>query len=120
MGEDMMKQWTANWEKMMGDQLEKVVQNEKFMSEMAKSIAATMTGKAFYTKAVDQQLASMNLPSRTEVIKVLQKLTDVEERLIDLSEKFEDFVEDYNSKLEKMEKKIASFSKPAKKKETKK
>ena len=33
-----------NWEKLMGDQLEKLVTNEKFISEMSKSLAATMTG----------------------------------------------------------------------------
>lgn len=93
MGEDMMKQWTENWEKLMGEHLEKLVHNEKFISEMSKSIAATMTGKAMYSKAIDEQMAAMNLPSRTEVIKVMQKLTDIEERLVDLSEKFEDFTQ---------------------------
>jgi hypothetical protein len=100
-GEDMMKEWAENWEKLMGTQLEKLVQDEKFISEMAKSIAGTMTGKAFYTKAVDQQLAAMNLPSRTEVVKVLQKVTDVEERLIDLTEKFEDFTEEFREAIAK-------------------
>ncbi len=100
-GEDMMKEWAQNWEKLMGTQLEKLVQDEKFISEMAKSIAGTMTGKAFYTKAVDQQLAAMNLPSRTEVVKVLQKVTDVEERLIDLTEKFEDFTEEFREAIAK-------------------
>lgn len=93
MGEDMMKQWANNWEKVMGDHLEKLVTNDKFISEMSKSIAATMTGKAFYSKALDEQMAAMNLPSRTEIIKILQKLTDIEERLIDLSERFEDYTE---------------------------
>jgi len=93
MGEDMMKQWTENWEKFMGEHLEKLVHNEKFIAEMSKSIAATMTGKAMYSKLIDEQMAAMNLPSRTEMVKVLQKLTDIEERLIDLSERFEDYVE---------------------------
>jgi len=93
MGEDMMKQWAENWEKLMGDQLEKLVHNEKFISEMSKSLAATMTGKAFYSKALDEQMAAMNLPSRTEIVKILQKLTDIEERVIDLTERFEDYVD---------------------------
>ena len=93
MGEDLMKQWTENWEKLMGEHLEKLVHNEKFINEMSKSIAATMTGKAMYTKAIDEQMAALNLPSRTEMVKVLQKLTDIEERLIDLSERFEDYVD---------------------------
>jgi hypothetical protein len=79
---------------MMGEHLEKIVHNEKFITEMSKSIAATMTGKAFYTKAMDEQMAAMHLPSRTEMVKVLQKLTDIEERLIDLGERFEDYVEE--------------------------
>jgi hypothetical protein len=78
----------------MGDHLEKLVHNEKFINEMSKSIAATMTGKAFYAKAMDEQMAALHLPSRTEIVKILQKLTDIEERLIDLSEKFEDYVEE--------------------------
>jgi len=98
MGEDMMKQWADNWEKLMGDHLEKLVHNEKFISEMSKSIAATMTGKAFYSKALDEQMAAMNLPSRTEIVKVLQKLTDIEERLIDLTERFEDYVDAQQAK----------------------
>ncbi|EKD83093.1 MAG: hypothetical protein ACD_39C00893G0001 [uncultured bacterium] len=98
MGEDMMKQWAENWEKLMGDHLEKLVHNEKFISEMSKSIAATMTGKAMYSKALDEQMAAMNLPSRTEIIKILQKLTDIEERVIDLTERFEDFVDAQQSK----------------------
>lgn len=98
MGEDMMKQWSENWEKLMGDHLEKIVHNEKFISEMSKSIAATMTGKAFYSKALDEQMAAMNLPSRTEIVKILQKLTDIEERLIDLGERFEDYTETVSAK----------------------
>jgi hypothetical protein len=98
MGEDMMKQWAENWEKLMGDHLEKLVHNDKFISEMSKSIAATMTGKAFYSKALDEQMAAMNLPSRTEIVKVLQKLTDIEERVIDLTERFEDYVDAQQSK----------------------
>ncbi len=93
MGEEMMKQWSENWEKLMGDHLEKLVHNEKFISEMSKSIASTMTGKAFYTKALDEQMAALNLPSRTEIVKILQKLTDLEERIIDLSERFEDYID---------------------------
>jgi len=93
MGEDMMKQWAENWEKLMGDQLEKLVTNEKFISEMSKSIAATMTGKAVYSKMLDEQMAAMNLPSRTDIVKIMQKLTDIEERLVDLTEKFEDYVD---------------------------
>jgi hypothetical protein len=98
MGEDLMKQWTENWEKLMGEHLEKLVHNEKFINEMSKSIAATMTGKAMYAKVIDEQMAAMNLPSRTEMVKVLQKLTDIEERLIDLSERFEDYVEAQSQK----------------------
>lgn len=93
MGEDMMKQWSQNWEKMMGENLEKLVHNEKFISEMSKSIAATMTGKAAFSKMLDEQMAAMNLPSRTDIVKILQKLTDIEERLVDLTERFEDFTE---------------------------
>ncbi len=98
MGEDMMKQWATNWEKMMGDQLEKLVTNEKFISEMSKSIAATMTGKAMYSKMLDEQMAAMNLPSRTDIVKIMQKLTDIEERIVDLTEKFEDYSEAQGSK----------------------
>ncbi|NCB39798.1 MAG: hypothetical protein EOM80_13620 [Erysipelotrichia bacterium] len=93
MGEDMMKQWATNWEKLMGDHLEKLVHNEKFISEMSKSIAATMTGKAMCSKMLDEQMAAMNLPSRTDIVKILQKLTDIEERLVDLTERFEDYVD---------------------------
>lgn len=93
MGEDMMKQWTESWEKLMGEHFEKLVHNDKFISEMSKSVAATMTGKAMYSKAVDEQMAAMNLPTRTELVKVMQKLTDVEERLIDLGEKLDDHIE---------------------------
>jgi hypothetical protein len=65
---------------------------------MSKSIASTMTGKAFYSKALDEQMAAMNLPSRTEIVKILQKLTDIEERLVDLSERFEDYVDSQSAK----------------------
>ena len=114
MGEDMMKQWTENWEKLMGEHMEKLVHNKKFISEMSKSIAATMNGKAIFSKALDDQLAAANIPSRSEVIKVMQKLTDVEERLIDLSERFEDFANDFSEKISALEKKA-----PAKKQTTK-
>jgi hypothetical protein len=81
-----------------------------------------MTGKAMYSKFIDEQMAAMNLPSRTEMVKVLQKLTDIEERLIDLSERFEDYVETQakgEQKAPAAEKKGAS-EKPAKIKAAKK
>ncbi len=113
MGEDMMKQWTENWEKLMGDHLEKIVHNEKFISEMSKSIAATMTGKAHYSKALDEQMAAMNLPSRTEIIKIMQKLTDIEERLIDLGERFEDYTDAQQAKPAPSTAAAANTAKPA-------
>lgn len=113
MGEEMMKQWSENWEKLMGDHLEKLVHNEKFISEMSKSIASTMTGKAFYTKALDEQMAALNLPSRTEIVKILQKLTDLEERIIDLSERFEDYVDAQTSAARKAAVKVEAEPAPA-------
>lgn len=98
-GEDMMKQWSENWEKMMGASLEKMVKNDKFVQEMSRAIAATMTGKAQYARLVDEQLAAMNLPSRTDMVKALQKLTDLEERMVTLQETIEDWRDEYRQNI---------------------
>lgn len=98
--EDFMKKMYEQWEKMMTDQMEKMVHDENFVSELAKTMAATMTGKFMSTKFMDESLTAMNLPTRGEIVKTLQKLTDVEERLIDLSEKMEDQMRETNATLE--------------------
>ncbi|HBC76653.1 MAG TPA: hypothetical protein DC017_17745 [Candidatus Wallbacteria bacterium] len=49
---------------------------------------------------------AMNLPTRGEMVKALQKLVDVEERLIDLGEKFEDFSKETTEALSAIEQKL--------------
>lgn len=90
--DELMKKMYEEWEKTMSAHLEKMVHDQGFVSEMAKAMAATMTGKAMASKAMDESFTMMNLPTRTEMIKALQKLTDLEERILDLTEKFDDFV----------------------------
>ncbi len=103
---DFMKKMYEQWEKMMGDHFEKLVHDEKFVSEMTKAMAATMSGKFMSTKMMDETFMAMNLPTRGEMVKALQKLVDVEERLIDLSEKFEDFAKETTDALSAIEKKL--------------
>jgi len=95
--EELMKKMYDEWEKTMSTHLEKMVHDQGFVSEMAKAMASTMTGKAMASKAMDDSFSMMNLPSRTEMVKALQKLTDLEERLLDLTEKFDDFVAETKS-----------------------
>jgi predicted nucleic acid-binding Zn-ribbon protein len=79
-----------NWEKQTGENLKKLVNDKNFISEMAKNLAATMSGQASLKKSMDETLISMNLPTRGELVKALQKLTDIEEKVIDINEKLED------------------------------
>lgn len=88
--DEIMKNMYQNWEKAVSENLEKMVRDQGFISEMAKSLAASMSGQASAKKMMDETLISMNMPTRGELVKALQKLTDVEERLIDLSEAVED------------------------------
>ncbi|HOT74348.1 MAG TPA: poly(R)-hydroxyalkanoic acid synthase subunit PhaE [Candidatus Wallbacteria bacterium] len=103
---DFMKKMYEQWEKMMGDHFEKLVHDENFVSEMAKAMAATMSGKFMSTKMMDETFMAMNLPTRGEMVKALQKLVDVEERLIDLGEKFEDFAKETTDALTAIEQKL--------------
>lgn len=91
--EAMMKQWSEAWEKMIGQKLDGLVRDEKFVSEMSRAIAATMSGKSVAQRMMDDTMAQMNLPTRTDIVKVLQKLTDLEERVLELSERLEDMEE---------------------------
>lgn len=88
--EAMMKQWSEAWEKMIGQKLDGLVRDEKFVSEMSRAIAATMSGKSVAQRMMDETMAQMNLPTRTDMVKVLQKLTDLEERVLELTERLED------------------------------
>ncbi|PKK90742.1 MAG: hypothetical protein CVV64_07640 [Candidatus Wallbacteria bacterium HGW-Wallbacteria-1] len=88
--DEMMKNMYQNWEKAVSENLEKMVRDQGFISEMAKAMASSMSGQASAKKMMDETLVSMNLPTRGELVKALQKLTDIEERVIDLSETLED------------------------------
>ncbi len=88
--EALMKQWAEAWEKMLGQKLDGLVRDEKFVSEMARAIAATMSGKSVAQRMMDETMAHMNLPTRSDMVKVLQKLTDLEERVLELTERLED------------------------------
>jgi len=103
---DFMKKMYEQWEKMMGDHFEKLVHDEKFVSEITKAMAATMTGKFMGTKMMDETFMAMNLPTRGEMVKALQKLVDIEERLIDLSERLEDFEKNTTDALSAIEQKL--------------
>ncbi len=103
---DFMKKMYEQWEKMIGDHFEKLVHDEKFVSEMTKAMAATMSGKFMSAKMMDESFMAMNLPTRGEMVKALQKLVDVEERLIDLGEKFEDFAKETAGALAAIEQKL--------------
>ena len=88
--EALMKQWAESWEKLLGQKLDGLVRDEKFVSEMARAIAATMSGKSVAQRMMDETMANMNLPTRSDMVKVLQKLTDLEERVLELTERLED------------------------------
>ncbi len=103
---DFMKKMYEQWEKMMGDHFEKMVHDENFISEMAKAMAATMSGKFMSTKMMDESFMAMNLPTRGEMVKALQKLVDIEERLIDLNDRFEDFTKETSEALGAIEEKL--------------
>jgi hypothetical protein len=103
-GEDVVKKMYEEWEKSISTTLEKMVKDQTFVSELAKAMAATMSGKAAYSKFVDESMSMLNLPTKAEMIQVLQKLTDIEERIVELAEKIEDVSDDFAEKLEKLEK----------------
>lgn len=104
--EDFMKKMYEQWEKMMTEQMEKMVNDENFVAEMAKAMASTMTGKFMTTKMMDESLMAMNMPTRGEIVKALQKLTDIEERVIDLSEKVEDQIRNTRETLEMIKQRL--------------
>lgn len=110
-GEDYMKQFYDNWQQAFGGQLEKMVNDQEFISQMAKAIAATMTGKSMASKTMNEAMSMMNLPTKDDIVLIQQKLTDIEERLIDHSEFVEDSVEECRAELKKLQDRIQVLEK---------
>ncbi len=60
MGEDMMKEWTSNWEKLMGTQLEKLVHNANKSVDLCKKNPKLLSLAKFEKRAVRESEPSLD------------------------------------------------------------
>ncbi|TNE90994.1 MAG: hypothetical protein EP330_06925 [Deltaproteobacteria bacterium] len=70
------------WEKAMGTWWDQVLESPQFLSGLGKNLEAQAQARGAFTKAMDEGLANMHLPTRTDLTRVARIATLLEEKVL--------------------------------------
>lgn len=104
-GRNMME----HWEKSMTETFERLSKDEHFLKSMSQVMSQSLDVRKQVGSQIESYLASMNMPSKSEIERILSYLQRVEAKLLDLEDQFAAFREELATQ------KAAPVTKPAKK-----
>lgn len=77
----MMREWFVKSEQMYSDAMTEVMGDERFSKTTGRYMQETMHMQKMFGEAMGQYLANLNLPSRTEVVEIKERVTSIEATL---------------------------------------
>jgi len=86
---DFGRSWLESWEKQMGDTLEKLAKDEKFMKNMSQMFSQSIDMKSQLEKQLEKYLKNINMPTRDDLQRMLVYLQRIEQKLLDLEDRLE-------------------------------
>lgn len=76
----------AQWEKSMRTWWDTVLEDDQFLAASGKGLAGAARGRRMYEDAVDQGMAQMHLPSRSDLVRLTRVATLLEEKLLQVED----------------------------------
>lgn len=73
----------------MGDTLEKLARDEKFMKNMSQMFSQSLDMKSQLEKQLEKYLKNINMPTRDDLQRMLTYLQRIEEKLLDLEDRLD-------------------------------
>ena len=91
---DMQKQMFAEFEKNLGEYVQKTMREPVFMKLVAKNMATNLDVRTVVKKQLEKMLQSLDVPTQESMANLYRTVHDLETRMLDLEEKIEDLEEE--------------------------
>ncbi len=91
---DMQKQMFAEFEKNLGEYVQKTMREPVFMKLVAKSMATNLDMRSVVKKQLEKMLRSLDVPTQENMANLYRTVHNLETRMLDLEEKVEDLTEE--------------------------
>ncbi|MBF0410820.1 MAG: hypothetical protein HQM10_25970 [Candidatus Riflebacteria bacterium] len=85
---DLGRTMLETWEKSMSDSIEKISHDENFLKNMSQLFSKSLDMKKVFEAQMEKAVQKINLPTKTDIERVLVYLQRIEERLLDLEDSF--------------------------------
>lgn len=99
------------WQKMVSEWFEKVMQNPDFLKNVGKSMDNVLTSKAFIDDMQQKMMKSMNIPSADVMSRIAQYVIQQEAKILEL----EDLIHDQNQEIAEIKQLLLDMNKTPKK-----
>ena len=76
------------WEKSMTETFERMTKDEQFLKSMSQAMSQSLDVRKQFGSQIETYLASINMPSKSELDRILCYLQRVESKLLDLEDQF--------------------------------
>lgn len=86
---DFGRTMLETWEKTMGEALEKLTHDETFLKNMSQALGGSLDLKKQMESQVERYLQSINMPTRSDLERILAYLQRIESRLLDLEDRLD-------------------------------
>ncbi|RCK78645.1 MAG: hypothetical protein OZSIB_1172 [Candidatus Ozemobacter sibiricus] len=86
---DFGRTMLETWEKTMGEALEKLTHDEAFLKNMSQALGGSLDLKKQMESQVERYLQSINMPTRSDLERILAYLQRIESRLLDLEDRLD-------------------------------
>ncbi len=86
---DFGRTMLETWEKTMGEAMEKLTRDETFLKNMSQALGGSLDVKKQMESHVERYLQSINMPTRTDLERILTYLQRIESRLLDLEDRLD-------------------------------
>lgn len=77
----MMREWFVKSEQMYSDAMTEVMGDERFSKTTGRYMQEALHMQRMFGEAMGQYLANLNLPSRTEVVEIKERVSNMEATL---------------------------------------
>ena len=90
---DMYKQTMAEFEKGLGDYLQKTMREPAFMQLVARNMEGSLDLRGIVRAQIEKAAKSLSIPTEDSMTGLYQTVHNLETRLLDLEEKLDEFFE---------------------------
>ena len=101
---DIQKQVFGDFEKNIGEYLQKTMREPAFMKIVAQNMSASLDVRGLIKEQLEKVLKGLDIPTNTTMEGLYKTVHDLETRLLDLEEQVEDLSDDLKKAVKRAEK----------------